>query len=143
MAIIVSGTPGTGKTRTARKLAKEKGYKYVNVNKIIAQNKEVISGYDKKRKSKIIDEKKLVKILVKLINDDKKVVIDSHLSHFIPKEYVEKCVITKTDLKKLKNRLKRRGYSKAKVEENLEVEIMDICLEEAKEKKHKIKIIKT
>jgi broad-specificity NMP kinase len=46
-------------------------------------------------------------------------------------------------LKKLKQRLKKRGYHKAKIEENLECEIFDVCLEEAKEAGHKVKIINT
>ena len=33
--VIVTGTPGTGKTTLAKKLAKELNYKYVDVNKII------------------------------------------------------------------------------------------------------------
>lgn len=39
-------------------------------------------------------------------------------------------------MKELKRRLKKRGYHKEKIEENLECEIMDVCLEEAREKGH-------
>ena len=117
MVIIVSGTPGTGKTKIAKALAKKKKYKYIDVNKLIEEHKEIVSGYDRKRKSKIIDEDRLVELLVKLIKKDQKIVIDSHLSHFIPAKRVEYCIITKTSLKKLKNRLKKRGYSKPKIEQ--------------------------
>ncbi len=50
MAILVSGTPGTGKTTIAKKIAKQKCYKYIDVNKIISKNKKVVLGYDRKRK---------------------------------------------------------------------------------------------
>ena len=38
-------------------------------------------------------------------------------------------------------RLKKKKYSKSKVRENLDVEIFDVCLNEAKENKHKIIVI--
>ena len=143
--ILVSGTPGTGKTTYAGKLAKKKGYLYVDVNKVIASNK-LSEGYDKKRKTKIIDTAKLNKVLIKLINEEKKkktkgLVIDSHLSHYLPKRYADLCVITKCSLKTLKKRLVKRGYDKDKVRENLDVEIFDVCRIEALERGHKIKII--
>ena len=43
----------------------------------------------------------------------------------------------------LKKRLERRKYNKLKIQENLECEIFDVCLNEARELKHKIKIIYT
>jgi broad-specificity NMP kinase len=46
-------------------------------------------------------------------------------------------------LKKLKKRLEKRNYSKSKIRENLDAEIFDVCLVEAKEKGHKIKVIET
>ena len=84
------------------------------------------------------------KVLEKIIKESKEsLVIDSHMSHFLSPRLVDYVVITKTSLKKLKNRLKKRKYSKSKIDENLEVEIMDVCLNEAKELGHKVKIVET
>ncbi len=142
-AIVVSGTPGTGKTKTAKALARKKNYSYVDVNKLVRELK-LYDSYDRKRKAYVVDTKKLNKFLIRLIGESKKkLVIDSHLSHYLPKKYLELCIITKCNLKKLKNRLEKRGYSKSKVRENLDSEIFDVCLNEAKEMGHKIKIIKT
>ena len=69
--------------------------------------------------------------------------IDSHLSHFLPSKYVDKCYVTKCNLKELEKRLKKRKYSKKKIRENLDAEIFDVCFEEAKENKHDIEIIDT
>ena len=128
---------------TQKKLSKKLKAKYVDVNEIIKKN-NISDGYDKKRKCKIIDVKKLNKILEKVIKESKEsLVIDSHMSHFLNPKLVDYVVITKTSLKKLKNRLKKRKYSKSKIEENLEVEIMDVCFNEAKELGHKVKIVNT
>jgi len=140
MRIAVSGTPGTGKTRLAKSFVK-KGFVYVDLKKI----KGISSGYDKKRKCRIIDIKKMVKKIIEMVEDNPKTsfVFDSHLSHYIPKKYIDLCIITKCSLKPLQKRLAKRGYSKKKIEENLQSEIFDICLNEAKEFGHKIKIVDT
>ena len=140
--MIVTGSVGTGKTTIAKKLAKEFKHKYIDVNKIILE-KKLATGYDKKRKCKIVDTKKLNKALIGLINKNRDLVIDSHLSHFLPSKYVDKCYVTKCELKELEKRLKKRKYYKDKIRENLDTEIFDVCLEEAKEKGHNIEIIWT
>lgn len=141
--IIATGTPGTGKTTLAKMLAKCKGYQYIDVNKVVKDNK-LGEGYDKKRRTKIIDVKRLNKVLIKLIEGSKTtLVIDSHLSHYLPKEYVKLCIVTVCDLKTLSKRLKKRHYPKKKIEENLEAEIFRVCLEEAREQGHKILVIDT
>jgi adenylate kinase len=141
--IIVTGSVGTGKTTYAKKLAREKNYEYINVNEIIKKNK-LNKEYDQKRKCYVIDTKKLNPILIKLIKSSKRsLVIDSHLSHYLSPKYVDLCIVTKCDIKELKKRLQKRKYSKEKIKENLQVEIFDTCLNEAKELNHKIKIIDT
>jgi len=144
--IIVTGTPGTGKTKVAKRIAREKGYRYLDVKKLITEN-NLREKYDKKRQTYDVDAKKLNIALVKKINEEKArktkgIVIDSHLSHYLSPRHVDSCIVTKTDLKKLRKRLEKRGYSKSKIRENLDAEIFDVCLNEAKEMGHKIKIIK-
>jgi len=141
--IIVTGTPGTGKTYLAKKLAKKFNFQYIDVNELINKNK-LAEGYDKKRKCKIIDIKRLNRFLINLIKKSKKnLIIDSHLSHYLPNKYIDLCIVTKSDLKTLKKRLNKKGYDKEKIKENLECEIFDICFNEAFERKHKILIIDT
>lgn len=144
--IIVTGTPGTGKTTVAKRLAKKYHGRYLDVNAVI-QKHHLKEGYDRKRRTKIIDTKKLNKVLIGMIKEAKKnkqtLVIDSHLSHYLPAKYVNRCIVTKTGLKRLRQRLLRRGYHKGKVQENLECEIFDVCLMEAKEAGHKAEIVYT
>lgn len=144
--MIVTGTPGTGKTTFAKSLAKGKGYIYVDVNYVVKKHK-LSEGYDRKRKTRIVDERKLAKVLEKMIKDAKKqkngLIIDSHLSHYINPKHVDLCIVTKCGLGELEKRLKRKGYHKSKIEENIRAEIFDICFVEAKERGHKVKVVWT
>ncbi len=143
---IVTGTPGTGKTTVAKRIAEKQRAVYIDVNDVIKHNK-LKESYDKKRKAAIIDIKKLNKVLIQIIKEARKkgisLVVDSHLAHYVSPKHVDICVVIKTSLKKLQARLKKRGYHKAKIAENLECEIFDVCLIEAQEAGHKVKIITT
>ncbi len=141
--IILTGTPGSGKTVVAKKLADKLKAKYIDVNKLIRKHKLSI-GYDRKRRSKIIDIDKLTNVLENIIKKAKRdLVIDSHLSHYLDSKLVHLCIVTKCDLKTLRKRLEKRGYHKSKIRENLDVEIFDVCLMEAMALGHKVKIIDT
>lgn len=141
--IIVTGSVGTGKTILAKKLSKKLNYRCIDVNKLITKNK-LSSGYDRKRKCRIVDIKKLNNFLINLIKNSKKnMIIDSHLSHYLPKRYVDLCIVTKCDLKELNKRLKKRKYNKNKIKENIECEIFDVCLNETKEAGHNVLVVDT
>ena len=183
--IVVTGSVGTGKTTLSKKLAKKLNFLYIDVNKIIKKY-NISEGYDKKRKTKIVDVGKLNKALIReinhhnstvrkksmndpnkkisIINPNKKIkynkiksiknmknnkkmkngiIIDSHLSHYLPKKYVDLCIVTKCSLKELEKRLKYKKYSVDKIRENLDAEIFCICLNESKESRHKIMVVDT
>lgn len=145
--IIVSGTPGTGKTTLSKKLSKKLDFYYLDVNKLISRNR-LAEGYDNKRKTKIVNVKKLSKSVIneiKKLNKNKinGAIIDSHLSHYLPRRYVDKCIVTKCGIKELNKRLKKKKFSNDKIKENLQAEIFGICYNEALERKHKIMVIDT
>jgi len=140
--IIVSGSVGTGKTVIAKRLAKILKADYINITELVKKNK--LGKYSKKYDSYEVDIKKLNNFLIKIIKKSKKnIVIDGHLSHYLPRKYVDLCIICKCDIKKLKKRLEKRDYSSKKVRENLDVEIFDSILEEARDRKHNILVIDT
>lgn len=142
MIIIITGTPGTGKTTLAKALANKLKITYLDVNKIIEKYK-LKESYDKKRQTYVVDEKKLNKILIQKIKEYKDLIIDSHLSHYLPKKHIDICIVTKTDLKELKKRLEKRKYSRSKVKENLDAEIFEICHTEAQDQGHTIILVDT
>ena len=142
MIIAVSGSAGVGKTTIAKAIAKKYKLKYFDLNAQIRKNK-LYDGYDKKLRSYIVDIKKIRKFMSHLLKEEDNLVVDSHLSHFIDKKYIDLCVVVKCDIKILKKRLEKRGYNKAKIRENLDAEIFDVCLAEATELGHKVKAIDT
>ncbi|MBI2660995.1 AAA family ATPase [Candidatus Woesearchaeota archaeon] len=146
--ILVTGSVGSGKTTLSIRLAKEAGFRYADVNKIVRKY-GLSEGYDRARKTLLIDAKKLNKALNKeiiIIKKNKKVkgiIIDSHLSHNFPAKQADLCIVTKCGLKVLSKRLRKRKYNEKKIRENLDAEIFDVCHEESKEKGHNILVVDT
>lgn len=141
--VVISGTPGTGKTTLATMIAKTAGYRRIDVQSAIRKN-NLSEGYDRKRHCEIVDAGRLVQLLVARIHREKSknIVIDSHLAHYLPPDAVDLCIVTKCDLGELKRRLDKR-YPPDKVRENLDAEIFDICQNEAVEFGHKVVVVDT
>lgn len=142
MIICVSGAVGSGKSTLAKKLSKSLKFEYLDVTKEIKKNK-LSEKYDKKRKCNVIDVDKLKKFLIKKIKKSKNLIIDSIFSHYLDKKYVDLCIVTNCDISELRKRLKKRKYSAEKIKENVEAEIFDVFVIEAKEKKHNLLVIDT
>ena len=145
--ILITGTPGTGKTTLAKKLSLLLDYTYFDVNSY-AKKAHIYSSYDKKRQSYVVDEAKLASSLIKvrqkaLKTGSRGLIFDSHMSHFLPSKYADLCIVARCSLKALEKRLQGKGYSKAKVRENIDAEIFDTCLIEAREMGHKIVVFDT
>ncbi|KAH3661229.1 hypothetical protein OGAPHI_006636 [Ogataea philodendri] len=130
--IIVTGTPGCGKTSHAELLCEQvKGLTHINVSEF-AKNNDCIDGYDKERDSAIVDEDKLLDALEPLACKGG-LVIDWHCCEIFPERWIDLVVVLRCNNTMLYNRLTKRGYKESKVRENVEVEIMQVLLTEAKD----------
>ena len=136
--IAITGTPCTGKSTLTKYLEKKLKFARLDLHHYY---KQISTGYDYSKKCYDIDLKKLEK-LVKEKSKENNLIVDSHISHLLKK--VDLCIVLVcSNLKKLEKRLKERKYSKKKIRENLDAEIFQICLNEAKERKHKIVVVDT
>ncbi len=131
MIIIITGTPCTGKTSLAKLIVKQLKFKRLDVNKVIRENNLLEENNE-------VDEKKLAKVLEKIIKKEDNLVIDSHLAHYINPKCVDLCIVTTCNLRTLNQRLKKRRYSKEKIENNMECEIMEVCKTDALAQGHKV-----
>lgn len=143
--IAVTGSAGCGKSTYAKKLARAKGYLYFDVGDFIKKYK-IYDSYDKKFNTYLVDVDVLVRVLsdtVKGISKEgwKGIVLDGHLSHYLSCKLVDYVVVVRCDVKALRKRLAKRKYSKKKIDENVEAEIMETCLIEARDLKHKVKVV--
>jgi adenylate kinase len=137
--IIVTGTPGTGKTTISTWLSKKLKIPRLDLHDYY---KQISTKYDRSCKCYDIDIKKFEKLIKEKLKESN-LILDSHISHLLPKKIVNLCiVVTCSNLKKLESRLKERNYFKNKVRENLDSEIFQVCLNEAKEK-HNIIVVDT
>ena len=140
--LIVTGTPSTGKTTIATFLARSFRLRYVDLFFFIKKNK-IADFYDPRLKTFLVDTKKLLTFLLPLLKQKEDLIIDSHLSHFIPPRYVDLCIVVKCRPSLLRKRLQKRKYSETKIQENIDAENFDVCLQEAQETGHRLFLIDT
>ncbi|KAL8404092.1 hypothetical protein RB594_009088 [Gaeumannomyces avenae] len=129
--IIVTGTPGVGKTTHCEVLAQRTGLKHLSVNHVV-KDKQCHEGWDDEHQSWIVDEDKLLDA----IEDEAKAggcIIDWHACDLFPKSWIDLVVVLRVDSTTLYDRLTERKYPEAKLQENLDSEIMEVLLQEARD----------
>ena len=124
--IAITGTPGTGKTSVLWYLSLF--FKNViDINRIALRH--FVLEYDQERGSYVIDVDELSKYISDKLPKDS--ILVGHLSHLLG--ICEKVIVLRTHPTELKKRLKRKGWSKKKIHENLEAEAMAVITYEALE----------
>ncbi|KAF4634654.1 hypothetical protein G7Y89_g3453 [Cudoniella acicularis] len=129
--IIVTGTPGVGKTTHCETLAQNTGLKHMAINDVV-KSRECHDGWDKEFGCWIVDEDKLLDV----IEDEVKqggYIIDWHACEVFPKSWIDLVVVLRVDSTVLYDRLKARNYAENKLQENLDSEIMEVLLQEARD----------
>ena len=135
--ICISGTPATGKTTVSKALGELLGWKVIEINKL-AEEKNLYAGYDQKRKAKIVDIDMIQKEIRKM--KMKNIILESHYAHELECDLV---IILRANPQELRKRMRKKGWKKDKIEENVVSEIMEICMTEAMELGRKVITIDT
>ncbi|XP_066148357.1 adenylate kinase isoenzyme 6 [Euwallacea fornicatus] len=134
--ILVTGTPGVGKSTLCKKLAETTGMQWLEISKI-AKDNNCLEEFDEVYKCPVLDEDKLLDGLEEVMCQGGNIV-DYHSCEFFPERWFDAVFVIKADNTTLYDRLKARGYEGKKLEDNIDCEIFQVILEEANNsyKKH-------
>jgi len=134
MIICIAGTPGTGKTETAKKLAGMIDARLISLNKLVEQGK-IKGKYDGKRRTRIVTSAEIRKIVKKEIDKKRINIIEGHLSYLIVSGLL---IVLRTRPDILEKRMREKKWSRRKIAENLRAEILDAITIESMKKKRRI-----
>ncbi len=138
MHILITGSPGTGKTTLAQDIAKKLKYEYLNEKSFALSSG--IGRYDEKENELVIDVKVLQKKLSSFLKKKKNILLEGHIlcETKIPLDLV---IILKVEPEILLMRLEARNYSPLKIQDNVFCEGIDYCKKHALRNYSKEKII--
>jgi len=129
--ILITGTPGVGKSSLASVVAERTGMEWISIGKF-AKDNDCLGEWDEEYSSHELDEDKLLDLL-----EQKQapggIVLEHHVTDIFPERWFDIVFVLRTNNTLLYDRLSSRGYEGKKLEENLQCEIFQTILEEARE----------
>lgn len=142
--IIISGTPGCGKTSVAKELSNLINSKIISLNELAISDKFSFE-YDQERKTYIVDFEVFLPYILKKIEEIKQdnplfLIIESHFSDIIPEKFIDYVFILRCDPDELFKRLDKKKYDKNKITENTQAEILGNCVNYFIQKQIKVPI---
>ncbi|KAK5680988.1 factor activating pos9 [Elasticomyces elasticus] len=131
--IIITGTPGVGKTTHCQELAQRTGLHHLDINEVVKKHNIGEASEDPDDpNTKIVDEDRLLDCIENDLEDGGQI-IDWHACDLFPPSQIDLVCVVRCDNKLLYDRLKKRGYGEKKLQENMDCEIMEVLLSEARE----------
>ncbi len=127
--VVVTGSPGTGKTIFAKRLAQKIGANYLPLTPLISKHK-LYTGFDRERSSMVVDLARARTRLGSLLSRTAgQTVVDTHIPEgIVPTEVVERVFVLRCHPRILERRLGKRKWRLGKVRENILAEMLDACL---------------
>jgi len=130
--VIISGTPGCGKTSVAKEISNLINAKIMSLNELAISEKFSFE-YDKERKTYIVDFEIFLPYVLKKIEEIKQenpqfLILESHFSDIIPEKFIDYVFILRCDPDELFERLERKMYDIKKINENIQAEILGNCV---------------
>jgi len=127
MIVAITGAGGTGKTTVAKILQKNLKWKLVRPDEV-AKKKKLYLGYDRERKSLVVDLPKLKKEMKKIARKEENLLIESLYAHFFDADIV---AVLRCEPKVLEKRLRKKYSWPTKIVENKEAEMIGMITQEA------------
>jgi len=129
--IALSGSPGTGKSVVGKLLAADLDVKCIELNTLIFEH-QLHLGEDANRGTLIADIEKVRNYLVNLLDENKeRYVIVGHFADEVPEHLLEVLIILRCNPVVLSERLKKKGWPRKKIFENLQAELLGDCTSQA------------
>lgn len=130
MMIIITGTPGTGKTTLTESLKEDFDACYISINGLL-EKYDLNLGIDEKRGYKIVDTEKMIPIIDKIKEKTQKktIIFEGHLAQDYPN--ADMVIVLRCNPKVLRKRLNTRDWKTEKIDENVSAEILGICTQES------------
>ncbi|EAW12467.1 nucleoside triphosphates FAP7 [Aspergillus clavatus NRRL 1] len=130
--VIITGTPGVGKTVHCERLAQDVGLRHLSINQI-AKDRGCYESYDQELETWVVDEDKLLDAVEDEVLEGG-YLIDWHACDLFPKSWIDLVVVLRCPSTSiLFDRLSARKYNQTKLQENVDSEIFGVLLEEARE----------
>jgi adenylate kinase len=132
--LVLTGTPGVGKSSVARILASRLKGVHINLSELV-MSKGLDCGSDRKRETLIADTQKVSKRVGEIVaQSDGFIVVEGHFAMDVMKaENAFLVLVLRRNPDELRRVLRERGFRESKVVENVAAEILDVCLSDAVE----------
>jgi adenylate kinase len=136
--ILIIFSLGVGKSRLCQELCSaNKSLKYININDLAKQQKFLLE-YDEENECQILDDDAVHDYLddeyFQQSSPSSGLIIDYHSAGIVPdSDHIHGIFVIRCSNDKLYDRLKQRNYSDKKIEQNIQSEIFQVCLDDARE----------
>lgn len=127
--IVITGTPGVGKSSISKALASKINAQVISIGELV-KREGLYSGVDKKRDTLIADVDKISERINEIIsNASTDIIVEGHFAVDVaPSEKIEIAFVLRRSPEELERIFKERSYKEEKIRENLAAEILDVCL---------------
>lgn len=132
MKILVTGTPGVGKTRFADIISKRLGLLHLDITAHI-KNHKLYESYDEELSTYIFSESVVAEHLKKHHSNTHSLIIDTHSPSIVKYFDFDMIILIRCEIAELRRRLAERGYSKKKITENIDCEIFEVIKDDLDE----------
>lgn len=127
--ILLTGTPGVGKTTLARELSERLGLRHVDVGQF-ARDRDLYAEFDEVHDCFYMHEDAVLDDLEPIMKEGA-VILDHHSCDWYPERWIQLAIVLSATTQVLYDRLEARNYSRQKLQQNVEAEIMQVVYEEA------------